>query len=123
MTIDAAILSPVRATASVGEHDIGRSNFLRQAARQPGLLVASLFAGFAVGVAYRFLFDPPVERDLVDFRSQRATGRGSRLGRPRGADGVCVGRALPIGLGAATTAASGRTRRPSGRYGRRGDRG
>jgi class 3 adenylate cyclase len=72
MTIDAAILS-------TGEHGVGHSNFLRQAARQPGLWVASLFAGFAVGVAYRFLFDPAVERDLINFVRSGLQGAGVAL--------------------------------------------
>jgi hypothetical protein len=72
MTIDAAILS-------TGEHDVGHSSFLRQAARQPGLLVASLFAGFAVGVAYRVLFDPAVERDLINFARSGLQGAGVAL--------------------------------------------
>ena len=48
----------------------------QEAARQPGLLVASLFAGFAVGVAYRFLFDPAVERDLINFARSGLQGAG-----------------------------------------------
>jgi hypothetical protein len=72
MTIDAAILS-------TGEHGVGHSNFLRQAARQPGPLVASLFAGFAVGVAYRFLFDPAVEQDLINFVRSGLQGAGVAL--------------------------------------------
>src|SRR3984957_2765987 len=50
-----------------------------QAARQPGLLVASLFAGFAVGIAYRFLFDPAVERDLINFVRSGLQGAGVAL--------------------------------------------
>ena len=46
-----------RVEVSASDSDIGRSHFLRQAARQIGILIASLLAGFAVGVAYRFLFD------------------------------------------------------------------
>jgi hypothetical protein len=51
----------------------------RRTARQPGLLVASLFAGFAVGVAYRFLFDPAVERDLINFVRSGLQGAGVAL--------------------------------------------
>ena len=40
---------------------------MRNATRQTGLLVASLLAGFAVGVAYRFFLDPVGERDLANF--------------------------------------------------------
>src|SRR3984957_3671120 len=69
----------VEVSASGGDSDVGHSNFLRQAARQPGLLVASLFAGFAVGVAYRFLFDPAVERDLINFARSGLQGAGVAL--------------------------------------------
>jgi hypothetical protein len=40
--------------ADADERKVGRSNFLRNATRQTGLLVASLLAGFAVGVVYSF---------------------------------------------------------------------
>ncbi len=49
----------VQASVRAGKRNIGRSNFLRQAARQIDILIASLIAGFAVGTAYRFLFDQP----------------------------------------------------------------
>ena len=56
-------------SASGGDSDIpARSHFLRQAARQdPAFLIASLLAGLAVRVAYRFLFDPAAERDPANF--------------------------------------------------------
>lgn len=49
------------------ERKVGRSIFLRRAARETGLLVTALLAGFAVGVAYRFFLDPVGERDLANF--------------------------------------------------------
>ena len=50
-----------------GKRNIGRLNFVRQAARQIGILIASLLAGLAIGVAYRFLFDPTDKRDVATF--------------------------------------------------------
>jgi hypothetical protein len=108
-------------SASFADSDIGRSKFLRQAARRTGILIVSLLGGLAVGAAYRFLFDPADERGLAKFFF--AARYGGRVGRPRRADGICVRGAVPVGLGVATIAARGRTRRPSGRYGRRGGRG
>ena len=60
-------------------HGFGRSNFLRQAARQTGPLIASSLIGFAVGVAYRFLFDPAVERQLAFFLRSGLQGAGVAL--------------------------------------------
>ncbi len=53
--------------AGAAEPGIGRSIFLRQAARQRGFLVASVVGGFAVGVAYRVLFDPAAEGTFANF--------------------------------------------------------
>jgi len=53
--------------AGAAEPRIGRSIFLRQAARQWGFLAASLVGGFAVGVVYRVLFDPAAERTFAYF--------------------------------------------------------
>ena len=69
----------VEVSASGGDSDIGRSHFLRQAARQIGILIASLLAGFAVGVAYRFLFDPAAERDPANFLRSGLQGAGVAL--------------------------------------------
>ena len=66
-------------SASGGDSDIGRSHFLRQAARQIGILIASLLAGLAVGVAYRFLFDPAAERDPANFFRSGLQGAGVAL--------------------------------------------
>ena len=52
---------------SAADPGIGRSIFLRQAARQWGFLAASLVGGFAVGVAYRILFDPAAEATFANF--------------------------------------------------------
>ncbi len=68
-----------KAFAGAEEHEIARSNFLRIATRQTGLLVASLVAGFAVGVAYRFFFDLAGERDLADFVRSGIQGVGVAL--------------------------------------------
>jgi hypothetical protein len=57
----------VQASVRAGKRNIGRLNFVRQAARQTGILIASLLAGLAVGVAYRFLFDPTDKRDVATF--------------------------------------------------------
>ncbi len=54
----------------------GRSIFLRTAARQTRLVAGSVIAGFAVGVAYRFLFDPAGERDLGNFVRSGVQGVG-----------------------------------------------
>jgi class 3 adenylate cyclase len=69
----------VEVSASGGDSDIGRSHFLRQVARQIGILIASLLAGFAVGVAYRFLFDPAGERDPANFFRSGLQGAGVAL--------------------------------------------
>src|SRR5271166_1993090 len=53
-----------------------RSIFLRTAARQTRLVAGSVIAGFAVGVAYRFLFDPAGERDLGNFVRSGVQGVG-----------------------------------------------
>ena len=76
MTMDAVALSSVEALASAGERDLDHSNLLRQAGRHPGLLTASTLAGFAVGAAYHLLFDPAVERDLVDCLRSGLVGAG-----------------------------------------------
>ena len=68
-----------RVEVSASDSDIGRSHFLRQAARQIGILIASLLAGFAVGVAYRFLFDPAAERDPANFFRSGLQGAGVAL--------------------------------------------
>ncbi len=68
-----------KAFAGAEEHEIARSNFLRIATRQTGLLVASLVAGFAVGVAYRFFFDLAGERDLANFVRSGIQGVGVAL--------------------------------------------
>jgi class 3 adenylate cyclase len=62
--------------AGADERKVGRSNFLRNATRQTGLLVASLLAGFAVGIAYRFFLDPVGERDLANFLRSGIQGVG-----------------------------------------------
>ncbi len=62
--------------AGAAEPGIGRSIFLRTATRRSGLLTHSLLLGFAGGVAYRFLFDPPVERDLGNFLRSGVSGAG-----------------------------------------------
>jgi hypothetical protein len=59
-----------------GERDIGRWHFLRQAARHSGSLIASLLVGVAVGMTYRFLFDPSVERALANFLRSGLQGAG-----------------------------------------------
>ena len=112
-------------TGSDGDSDIGvgSQHFLRQVARQIGILIASLLAGLAVGVAYRFYLTRRPSGDSSQLFRSGLQGAGGRLGRPRRPDGLRRARD-PAGLGAArTTAARGRTRRPSGRNGRRGDRG
>ena len=68
-----------RSRRAGGDSDIGRSHFLRQVARQIGILIASLLAGFAVGVAYRFLFDPAGERDPANFFRSGLQGAGVAL--------------------------------------------
>jgi adenylate cyclase len=57
----------VGVSATTDDSYIGRLNFLRQVARQTGILIASLLAVLAVGVAYRFLFDPTDKRDVATF--------------------------------------------------------
>jgi len=47
------------------EREIGRSIFLRRAARETGFIAASLLAGFVLGVGYRIAFDPSDERTLA----------------------------------------------------------
>ena len=81
--------------AGAAERWIGRSNFVRTALRQPGVLVGYLTAGFVGGLAYRFLLDEPAERDLTNYlrsglhgvglfltvwAAQTATGARSPLG-------------------------------------------
>jgi hypothetical protein len=73
------VCRPLWLSASGGDSDIGRSHLLRQAARQIGVLIASLLAGFAVGVAYRFLFDPAAERDPANFLRSGLQGAGVAL--------------------------------------------
>jgi hypothetical protein len=68
----------VEASASVTRHDVGRSHFLQHAARQTGLLIASMLAGIAVGVVYRLLLDPPAERE--DLHRVRGRGWARRCG-------------------------------------------
>ncbi len=53
--------------AGAAESAIGRSVFRRIAARQSGVLVGYLLAGFVGGLAYRLLHDEPAERDLANF--------------------------------------------------------
>ncbi len=53
--------------AGAAERGIGRSVFLRAATRQSGLFVAYLLSGFVVGLTYRYLFDPPAQRDLANY--------------------------------------------------------
>ena len=52
---------------------------LRRAARQPRLVAASVLAGFAMGVAYRLLFNPPNERDFGNFLRSGLHGVGIGL--------------------------------------------
>jgi adenylate cyclase len=61
------------------DSDIGRSKFLRRAARHNRILIGSLVAGLAVGIGYRFLFDPASERDLANFIRSAAQGAGVAL--------------------------------------------
>ncbi len=61
------------------ERTIGRSIFLRQAARRTGFIAASVLGGFAVGVAYRVLFDEPAERTLANFIRSGFHGAGIAL--------------------------------------------
>ena len=58
---------------------IGRSIFLRRAARQRGFIVVSLISGFVLGVAYRFLFDAADERTLAYFLRSGFHGAGMAL--------------------------------------------
>jgi len=64
---------------SAAERNIGRSIFWRQAARQTGFIAASLLAGFVLGVAYRALFDEPVERTLANYLRSGLHGAGVAL--------------------------------------------
>jgi hypothetical protein len=41
-------------------------NFLRYATQRPGLLIASIIAGFIAGIAYRSFVDAPDTRDLAN---------------------------------------------------------
>src|SRR5271166_1441870 len=64
---------------SAAQWKIGRSIFLRRAARQAGFIAASLLAGFVIGVAYRAAFDPADERTLADFLRSGFYGAGIAL--------------------------------------------
>jgi adenylate cyclase len=64
---------------SVAEQKIGRSIFLRRAARQAGFIAASLLAGFVLGVAYRVAFDAADERTLALFLRSGIHGAGIAL--------------------------------------------
>ena len=46
---------------------LSRSNFARHAAQRPGLLAATLIAGFVVGIAYRVLVDSTDTQDLTNY--------------------------------------------------------
>lgn len=53
--------------------------FLRQAARQTGLLAASLLAGCLIGLAYRAVFDDAQERTIANFIRSGLHGAGIAL--------------------------------------------
>jgi len=57
----------------------GRSIFVRYVAQRLGLLAASLFTGFIVGIAYRSLIDDPSERDLANYVRSGMHGVGIAL--------------------------------------------
>jgi class 3 adenylate cyclase len=65
--------------AGAAEPGIGRSIFLRTAARQAGFVAAALVGGFVVGVAYRAIFDLPDERTLANFLRSGFHGVGIAL--------------------------------------------
>jgi len=69
----------VSAFAGAEERKVGRSIFLRRAARETGFIAASLLVGFAAGVAYRFVFDPAGERALPNFLRSGLEGAGIAL--------------------------------------------
>ena len=100
------------AFAGAEERKVGRSIFLRRAARETGFIAASLLVGFAVGVAYRFLFDPTGERTLPNFLRSGLQGAGVALTVWTVHDNVRVGRPLPSRLGAQAVADRRRSRRP-----------
>ena len=110
-------------SASSSDSDIGRSHFLRQAARQIGILIASLLAGLAVRVAYRFLFDPAAEPGPTNFFRSRLQGARSPLAVLAVEMGFASGARSSSSSTLRRLPARRRTRRPSGRNGRRGDRG
>ena len=64
---------------NTADRTIGRSIFWRHVARQSGFIVASLPVGFAVGVAYRFVFDLTDERTLPNFLRSGLEGAGIAL--------------------------------------------
>jgi hypothetical protein len=61
------------------ERSFGRSKFFRKAAQRTGSLALSLPAGFAVGIAYRALFDLVDERSLANFLRSGLHGVGIAL--------------------------------------------
>ncbi len=65
--------------ASADGRTIGRSVFARYAARRRSALIASVVGGFVGGVAYRFVFDPDVERTLPEFLRSGVHGVGLGL--------------------------------------------
>jgi len=69
----------VSAFAGAEERKVGRSIFLRRAARETGFIGASLLVGFAAGVAYRFVFDQTDERTLPNFLRSGLEGAGIAL--------------------------------------------
>ena len=65
--------------SGAAEPRIGRSIFLRRAARQPGVLVGYFLGGFFLGVVYRFVFDEPAERELANYLRSGLHGVGLGL--------------------------------------------
>ena len=67
------------AGASAAARAAGRSIFLHQAARQWRFLVGAALGGFAIGVAYRAIFDRPAEGDLGNYVRSGIHGVGFAL--------------------------------------------
>lgn len=58
---------------------MSRLNFLRYATQRPGLLIASIIAGFIAGIAYRSFIDTPDTRDLANHLRSGLHGIGIAL--------------------------------------------
>ncbi len=67
------------ASSGIRTRGLGRSIFVRYAARQRGLLPAALAGGFIAGIIYRFLMDPAAEQDPLNYLRSALHGVGIGL--------------------------------------------